>query len=478
MLTQAERLANAAAKRDKLLQATVYKAKYEVKHAIAVAAASKERERAVAVEVSTNLQSRLAAASERRQELLCTPPSSSISPTSSSTSPGKASAKKSSRERARQVAQAMNDQAVSLEMKRKKLAAAMDKALAVRNDRLEATIRRATMYKDKTERVREAIKEQQASAEELARQIADKGQAAAVRRQLQRRASGKKMGYEVIDFTIQPRAGRAPPTGLVDRLSKTSTPSFSAEERQRAARERREKIIFDKLANVASQSLRHESAAASRATRLQALHDSLVRKMDAAATLAAQAGERRVAFALKSAERQTGAAARRVAKRAVRLAVIQIKSDWREARIARDSEHKALTASAERAASVAQKRAAMEKAALDRAAEKCAKADQAAARRAALLAARVDRAKLSAKLNAKRSARRSGRRGAVVEDKVILCAAPDESSRDAVPDEDSRAVVEEESPFVMIEDTAEFEGAEEVAENKGVISRVFGIFGF
>ncbi|KAL1528401.1 hypothetical protein AB1Y20_009750 [Prymnesium parvum] len=389
----AERHANAASKRDKLLQATVNKAQFEVKHAIAVAAATKEKERTSAEEAGATLDAKLAAASERRLDLLHSPPKSSLA--SPPKSPHTSTAKKSSRARARQVAQLFNEQSVTLEFKRKKLCEAMDKALAARNARLDATIRRAAAYKEKMERARDA-KEAQQNVEELAHQICEKGQAAAVRRMLHLKATVKKPSPQVITVPFQRHGVPAPPH-LVERLS--AVPSHSADAiaaRHRRAAEARASQLFSKLSKLSSQVARVEAAKARRAAATRALATKTATKAASAARLVAEARSRRVSRALSNRERLVLAAVKRVTLRSLRLGAMLEKTQRRHLAATAAAATPPPTAVAARAAKVAARRAEQDGAVLARGKALAEREARAHARRASLLSGRVAMAKMSA----------------------------------------------------------------------------------
>lgn len=178
-----ERNGQAEAKRNKLVQATVHKSAWEVKHAIAVATAAKEKAVEEAAQKSILLQEKMAAAESRRLERLenlSSPPS----PTATSPMGNTLGSERLGRthSRARQVATLLNDEAVALEKKRQRLSRAMETALSRRAEKIEAKRQRAAAYK---ERAQQAFEARRAASEDAIKSLRhlhiEKEQAAEVR---------------------------------------------------------------------------------------------------------------------------------------------------------------------------------------------------------------------------------------------------------------------------------------------------------
>lgn len=387
----AERQGNATAKRNKLLQATVHKANYEVKHAVAVATATKEKEAAAKAQASSSLEERMTAASLRRAEFRLDSPLGS--PSKVKVSPGM----KTSRERARIVAHLLNDEAVALELKRKRLCQAMDQALSARNARLEARVRRAATYKDKAERAKAALEARQASVEDLAHSIVEKSQAAEVRRIFHLKAGvHKKMGPCVLNFDSA-RSGTAP-RALIERLSTTKTVcAEQLAEHEQAVASRRELVISRKLSKLSVGTKRVECARSRRAAALEARKAKLLVKKASVAQAVMDAMSRRTASARVAIERAAAAADKREAQRSAKLGVLSAKAHKRD--LASSTQRTLLkrgsARSTKRAQAVAARRTAFDLATLARGKACAASLARAAERRGAVLAGRIARAKMS-----------------------------------------------------------------------------------
>jgi len=385
-LELAERHGQAAAKRNKLLQATVSKANYEVKHAIAVATAAKENQRAATVAASASIEARMEAAAVRRNELLSSPPS-----------PGKEGPKKSfktSRERARQVAQVLNDEACALETKRKALSDAMEKALVARDARIEATVRRAAICKERSARAKATLAARAAGLDELKHQIVEKGQAAEVRRALFLKApSTKKLAPCALDFDFK-RAAAVPPADLVARLS--AKPVFIAEEasaRHQRAATNRERVLLNTLTKLTARA----NCAAAAAGRREAVLEARIVKL---AVKQAKALTATATRAPRTLERAGAAESKRTAARYIQLGVLLAKAQKREQAATKRTALARATAAADsrlkRAAAVEARRKAQDEATAAKGEVKAKGVTSATERRAAVLSGRVARAKMSA----------------------------------------------------------------------------------
>lgn len=386
----AERHGSAAAKRTKLLQATVNKANYEVKHALAVATAAKEKERAAAAAAGSSLDERLAAAASRRTELRESPPKS----------PGKeSSAKKSSRARARQVAQVLNDEAVAIELKRVRLAAAMDKALQSRNARLEATVQRAAAYKEKAARAKAALEARQASVEGLAHTIVEKAQAADVRRAWHLKSSAHRKLAPVLIEVALPKRPDAAPAALVARLS--TKPTAVAEQlvvRHQRAAAAREQLLSERLTAISARAARADAARFRRAVALDKRRAKSAAQMAAAAQATASAMAARTASARQMNLRVRAAVAKRMAHDVVALGLRLAAAEKRDQASAKRAALLAARGAAQRTAATAAaaRRAAADKAVVARGEANAGLVAKASERRVALLSARVAKAKMSA----------------------------------------------------------------------------------
>lgn len=396
------RVEDAKAKRDKYRQAIVDKSRLTVKHALAVAASVKEREREAAEKAGEALAMRLEAAESRRLGL--DPPSgggsapaSPASPVASTVAPW-ASARpvSAAAARAKQVARALNEQAISLEKKRATLDSAMSKAASAHEDIIDAKVARAKMSRlNRAEEVKEARAAKDAAKEAARANHFERLQDAEVRRQL---AFIQKTSPApcVIDATIPPKAAAVPPRALVARLSlRPRTLAATAVARQRAAAARRAAMRLKLMARTTERTVLAAKVASRRAVAIDVVRAKAEARADRATDAAktflcarrALDVDGRVRVAAKRRSLAQTKVRERVASRTKRTEKVQ------------EANKAARTAEKEKAG--AKHQAAADKRALalyelaERGVAAGARADGAAKRRAYFISARVAKAKLS-----------------------------------------------------------------------------------
>eukprot|EP00316_Scyphosphaera_apsteinii_P023510 CAMPEP_0119324244 /NCGR_PEP_ID=MMETSP1333-20130426/62683_1 /TAXON_ID=418940 /ORGANISM="Scyphosphaera apsteinii, Strain RCC1455" /LENGTH=605 /DNA_ID=CAMNT_0007331909 /DNA_START=62 /DNA_END=1879 /DNA_ORIENTATION=+ len=279
-----EREKAAQAKRAKLVQATVNRSAWAVKHAIAVAAATKAKEVASVHNATSLLEDRLALAAFRRA------------------SPSEVATERKERTNTRKqiVAQKLHDESVTVEEKRAALARAMDKALLRRTEKIAEKIEKAGLYKERATAVAEARLTIEAESGNVHHGLMKRLQAAEVRR-LQLACSRSCLTKEALSFEIDAgkKAGSAPPSAtLTLRLSERPTKlASSSDARQKGAATRRATIIFLKLAKLAEREARSCAAAALRAAVLNAVRTKMSTRQALAASAARRAIEARATAA-------------------------------------------------------------------------------------------------------------------------------------------------------------------------------------
>ena len=380
----------AEAKRTKLLQATVHKSAWEVKHAIAVATAAKEKDQAAHTFAKDCLQERLAAAESRRLQIKASPTSPTGLPAERFGRPG----------RARQVAQCLNDEAVALQTKRQRLSKAMETALARRAERIDARVHRAAAHKEKALHAFEA-RQAASEAVEAKHQQVEKEQAAAVRAQLAlRKRAGRKPGSFAFDIAFEKvNANAKPAAALLARLNaKPTTNAAAAAERHERASTRAVALLVGKaLKTLQSTDRRSKAAAAHRALMIRIRRAKMAAKEIASASTSATMRTERLATVVLMNKRVKVAGAKRAAARRAQLgrlaslagrgAAVDKK---RLSRLATKPSHEA------RALLFTSARAAQDRAARDRGELQAKRAATAADRRSHSLSATVAKAKMSA----------------------------------------------------------------------------------
>jgi len=390
-----ERNGQAEAKRNKLLQATVHKSAWEVKHAIAVAAAAKEKELEAKTSARTSLQERLAAAEERRNEgvpgltLKASPPSPTRSAEGSNARFGRPSS------RARLVAQCLNDEAVALEMKRQRLSQAMEKALVRRAAKIEARVLQAAKYKEKALAAFEN-RRHTSSSEDAAKGLR-RQQAAEVRAALHLCSrAGRMQGSFAFDIALEKSDAKPAPALLARLNAKPVALAASAAARHELATARVAKIREAKLSKQAARAKRVEAAAAARALRIRVCRAKMEARAAASAASAASALTDRVAKAKMMNKHVLSVAAKRVAARHTHLARLETNVGLRAAadkrRLARLYKQPHGVA---RALLFTASRAAADRATAERGVQAKARVDAASSRRVQHLASRIAKAKLA-----------------------------------------------------------------------------------
>jgi len=369
------RCAEASAKREKAIQATIDKNAYQVKHALAVRTALREIEREAASAAAAKTSAKLESADERRHNALHSP---------------REEASERASERAKQVALQQHERLIKTEERRRQLARAMERAEEKRHTMVAEVVAAASARNAQAaDAALEAKKANEAEACSVKRRLFGKLNEAEVRRSLGSRRA--QSAGELIEVDVRPDPLPSPPAGLVERLNGKARKEGDELAAELAARhvaaQTRAADARSQLAKKATRALKRVGRAAARRS---AARDAMVAKMqrraEAAKHLVADARRAKLEFVHKTESRVKAAAVRRSSARASAMrALARAELKRRAAAGKRAAALLLVSRPTHRVAAAAAKRASLALAREQRGAALAARASRATFARAAVL---------------------------------------------------------------------------------------------